>query len=223
MYYGDDEEFITATEAMREILYSNKVPSFVSSSFLPFFLSANQSTLPGTTKQFNLEIEDCAPGEEMFFRLANNTSRSTTTITLRLDNTMHEEMITLPVIDGSNFSIILGMPWLRRHNPTLQFDNMTIEMDCLHKGSNSSIPSSSIMQASSNSTSPTFISIDEPVITTVTTEETIASNITQPLDEVSPVDNSPLPHYQEFLLAPILDQWWLENYNSFVFLQENDT
>ncbi|CEP12795.1 hypothetical protein [Parasitella parasitica] len=189
-------------------------------------------------KQFNLDIENCAPGEEMFFRLANNTvytSRSTTTITLRLDNTMHGETITLRVIDGASFSIILCMPWLRRHNPTLHFDTMTIEMHCLHKGrcfpvrrddeedemtlSSQAASGSSTTQTSPNSTLPTFISIEEPV----TTEETIASNITQPFDEAASVDNSPLPHYQEFLLAPVLDQWWLENYNTLVFPQENDT
>ncbi|CEP08530.1 hypothetical protein, partial, partial [Parasitella parasitica] len=81
----------------------------------------------------------------------------------------------------------------------------------------------STMQTSSNSTPPTIISIEEPVLTTVATEEILASNIIQTLDEVAPVENSPLPHYQEFLLAPVLDQWWLENYNTLVFPQENDT
>ncbi|KAL7332780.1 hypothetical protein PS15p_201779 [Mucor circinelloides] len=35
------------------------------------------------------------------------------------------------VIEMSSFSVILGMPWLRRHCPTLNFDTMQITMNCL--------------------------------------------------------------------------------------------
>ncbi|CEP11773.1 hypothetical protein [Parasitella parasitica] len=206
LYYGEDEEFVKTIEAMVD---TGASPNFISWDLV---------------QEFNLEVELCAPGEEMFLRLANNTvynSRSTITITLRLDNTMHEEIITLRVIDGASFSIILGMPWLRRHNPTLQFDTMTIEMNTSAQGLAAS--GSSTMPTSSNSTPHTFISIEEPVVTTVATEEIVTSNMIQTLDKIAPVKNLPLPHYQEFLLAPVLDQWWLENYNSLVFPQENDT
>ncbi|KAI8636941.1 hypothetical protein BD408DRAFT_459117 [Parasitella parasitica] len=90
LYYGDDEEFVTTTEAMVDTGASS---NFISSELV---------------QRLNLEVEHNAPGEEMFFRLANNSvyvSRTTTTITLRLDNSMHEEVITLRIIEGASFEL----------------------------------------------------------------------------------------------------------------------
>lgn len=70
------------------------------------------------------------------FRLADNSLHESTmcsTVFLQLANTHHEEFITLRHLNESAHSIILGMDWLRRHDPGFQFRGGVMALTCLFR------------------------------------------------------------------------------------------
>ena len=60
----------------------------------------------------------------------NSGGKVTEEISIRLDLTEHSERITLDVIDQMNYELILGMPWLEKHDPVISWKQGKISYQC---------------------------------------------------------------------------------------------
>ncbi|KAL9537783.1 hypothetical protein MBANPS3_011467 [Mucor bainieri] len=105
--HGDEDQLMAPAEAM--------VDTCASSNLVSRHLVDN----------LRLDSTECPQGEGVLFRLANNTV---------IANPMHEELLTLRIIETASFSLIFGMPWLRRHCPRIHFDKLQVEMNRLTTG-----------------------------------------------------------------------------------------
>lgn len=89
VFYGPADNRLQPTEAMVDTGASN---NFVSRLLVD---------------KLQLEYFSCPEGEEILFRLANNTtvyvSSLTAIVPIRIANTMHEELLTLRVIETASF------------------------------------------------------------------------------------------------------------------------
>ena len=57
----------------------------------------------------------------------------------------HHEEITLDVFGMATHDVILGLPWLRKHNPKIDWVKRTLSLDCDH-GTPQSRPAQLTMQ-----------------------------------------------------------------------------
>lgn len=56
----------------------------------------------------------------------------TAIVPLRIADTFYEELLTMKVIETASFSLIFGMPWLRRQYPTnVDFSTLRVTTTCL--------------------------------------------------------------------------------------------
>jgi hypothetical protein len=58
------------------------------------------------------------------------TSSYTTILPMNVEDTSHHEMITLHLVPLSHHPVILGLDWLRLHNPAVNWIDHTITMQC---------------------------------------------------------------------------------------------
>ncbi|CEP16232.1 hypothetical protein [Parasitella parasitica] len=98
--------------------------------------------------EMSLHFTMCKPEDQTKFRLANNEiyqCRAITTINLKINNTNHEEEVTFKILEDAFFDIILGMPWIKLHNPLFDFHKNTITMRCLENTCNTASSFSSVV------------------------------------------------------------------------------
>ncbi|KAG2190700.1 hypothetical protein INT47_007742 [Mucor saturninus] len=70
------------------------------------------------------------------FRLANNSIQSSamsSTVFMQIAGTHHEEFITLRHLEPSAHPVILGMNWLKRHNPAFHHRDNLMVITCLFR------------------------------------------------------------------------------------------
>ncbi|KAG2204465.1 hypothetical protein INT47_005256 [Mucor saturninus] len=74
--------------------------------------------------------------EAITFRLANNSIQSSamsSTVFMQIAGTHHEEFITLRHLEPSAHPVILGMNWLKRHNPAFHHRDNLMVITCLFR------------------------------------------------------------------------------------------
>jgi hypothetical protein len=124
-------------------------------------------------------VENCGidlvsrPTEDMTFTMADQstgTCNQETNAFMTLAGTHHKEFLTLKQIDNCSFPVILGYPWLSRHEPNIHWRKGIIGMTCLfrdckpckpsrHTHVSSDSESSSQESSSSGSVTPSITSV----------------------------------------------------------------
>ena len=62
----------------------------------------------------------------------NKQGRITTTTTIHCQTTNFEDDLTLMIVDLGQSQVILGMPWLTKHNPHIDWEKKTVTLDAEH-------------------------------------------------------------------------------------------
>ena len=70
-------------------------------------------------------------------------TREVSSVPMKLSK--HHEEITLDVFGMATHDVILGLPWLRKHNPSIDWVKRTLSLDCDH-GTPQSRPAQLTMQ-----------------------------------------------------------------------------
>lgn len=118
-YHGPNEEKATGTDAL---IKTGAICNFVSLEWANYL---------------GVRIDEFAPDQQQTYRLADGTESTCKTfceITFRIDNTHHVETTVFHILEScSPFHVILGMQWLKKHNPDLSFQDSAhqVIMNCL--------------------------------------------------------------------------------------------
>jgi transposase InsO family protein len=95
--------------------------------------------------------------QQLDVALANgsiHTSRHATRLVMQTSPD-HFEVQTFQLITLGNYSLILGMDWLKTHNPSINWENRTITLPCTHKHTASAL--SPLAQSTLPSALPVFM------------------------------------------------------------------
>ncbi|CEP08736.1 hypothetical protein, partial, partial [Parasitella parasitica] len=118
LYHGDNEEDATNTRAL---LDSGAIHNFASLALVDYL---------------RVPVEKFPTNERCVYRLADGslyTCKAFCAITMRIDGTHHEETVVFRILETCSFPIILGMDWIKRHDPTIKFTTGTMTLNCLTK------------------------------------------------------------------------------------------
>jgi hypothetical protein len=100
---------------VRALVDSGATMSFVDPTF------AEQAGLPFAEKPLRVTLAD---GREI-------TSSRSSTVPMAIKGTQHQEYIELQQVPLSHYPVILGLSWLRAHNPVINWMDGTINMNCV--------------------------------------------------------------------------------------------
>ena len=117
-YHGPNEEEATRTDALID---TGAIHNFVSLEWADYL---------------GIPIEKFAPGQQRTYRLADGSEyicKAFCAMTFRIDNTHHVKSTVFHILETCSFHAILGVEWIKRHNPLLCFQEPSnhLKMNCL--------------------------------------------------------------------------------------------
>lgn len=125
LQYGSTEHFNVPIILGKELIHATAlIDSGATSNFVHIDF-VKQHNIPQKAKKrpIPLEVADGRPIS------TGHITHSTTELTLVIRNTDHEEQIMLDIAPLGRHQVILGIPWLKKHNPSIIWPSHSIKFD----------------------------------------------------------------------------------------------